>query len=47
MEDEPEDEQADDIAIRTKKNDIVGEMDLKAQREDKLRKMMIEDGNQP
>lgn len=47
MEDQPEDEQVADIAILTEKNDIIAGMDLKAQREDNLRKMMIEDGNQP
>lgn len=45
MDDQSEEEQIDDFAIRTEKNDSVSKTDLKAQREDKLRRMMAEDGS--
>jgi len=47
MDDQPEDEQVDDIAIRTEKDNSISGTALKAQREDKLRKMMNEDGIPP
>lgn len=42
MNDVSEDEQVDDFAIYTKQNDSVSRTDLKAQREEKLRRMMDE-----
>lgn len=45
MDSPSEDEQVDNSAISTERSDNVSRTNLKAQRQEKLRRMMDEDGN--
>ena len=45
MEDPSEEEQVDDFDIRTERKDSGSRIDVKTQRDEKLRRMMDDDGN--